>query len=179
MNNENDDLKKGRRDFIKSAVIAGVAGAASYASQTALADKSTTKSDGRTRLGYDVHPVGKLSELKQRGTLNFNYPDKSSPCVLIKTGAACLHGLGPDKDVVAYSTLCSHQGCPVTYVAEKASFRCPCHFSQFDAEKSGQMICGQSTRKLARIELTWDETHGQFFACGVDGLIYGRQANIL
>ena len=32
-------------------------------------------------------------------------------------------------------------------------FKCPCHFSMFDAEKGGQMICGQATENLPRIVL--------------------------
>jgi arsenite oxidase small subunit len=49
----------------------------------------------------------------------------------------------------------------------------------FDAELSGQMICGQATENLPQIELRYNEKDGSVAAVGVNGLIYGRQSNIL
>ena len=94
-------------------------------------------------------------------------------------GTAVPGGVGPDKDIVAFSTLCTHMGCPVAYDAATKSFKCPCHFSMFDAEMSGQMICGQATENLPRVQLSYDAKTGSIMAVGIDGLIYGRQANIL
>ena len=58
-------------------------------------------------------------------------------------------------------------------------FKCGCHFSIFDAEKGGQMVCGQATENLPRVLLAFDSANGTVSAVGVDGLIYGRQANVL
>ncbi len=41
------------------------------------------------------------------------------------------------------------------------------------------MICGQATENLPRIVLDYDAQDGAVTAIGVDGLIYGRQANVL
>jgi arsenite oxidase small subunit len=49
----------------------------------------------------------------------------------------------------------------------------------FDAEKEGQMICGQATEDLPRVTLEYDEKGGRIAAVGIDGLLYGRQANVL
>mgnify|MGYP002336272755 CR=1 FL=1 len=87
--------------------------------------------------------------------------------------------MGPDKDIVAYSTLCTHMGCPVSYDAQARTFKCPCHYSMFDPEKSGQMVCGQATEDLPRVVLQHDEHSGAITAIGIEGLIYGRQANLL
>jgi arsenite oxidase small subunit len=70
-------------------------------------------------------------------------------------------------------------GCPVSYDANARTFKCPCHFSVFDAELSGQMICGQATENLPRIQLVWNEKDDAVTAVGVIGLIYGRTSNIL
>ena len=86
-------------------------------------------------------------------------------------------GVGPDGDVVAYSTLCTHMGCPITYDPQARSFKCPCHFSQFDPEIAGQMICGQATENLPQVTLRVG-SDGSIVATGVQGLIYGRQANV-
>jgi arsenite oxidase small subunit len=112
--------------------------------------------------------------------VEFTYPDSSSPCIALKLGNGPVPGgVGPDRDIVAYSRLCTHMGCPVAYDATARTFKCPCHFSSFDAEKAGQMICGQATENLPRVVLEYDARTGTVTAVGVEGLIYGRQANII
>jgi arsenite oxidase small subunit len=49
----------------------------------------------------------------------------------------------------------------------------------FDAEKAGQMICGQATENLPRVVLEYNAKTDSITAVAVDGLIYGRQSNIL
>jgi arsenite oxidase small subunit len=49
----------------------------------------------------------------------------------------------------------------------------------FDAEKGVQMICGQATENLPRVRLEYDAKAGTVAAVAVEGLIYGRQANVL
>jgi arsenite oxidase small subunit len=70
-------------------------------------------------------------------------------------------------------------GCPVQYESGTKTFKCSCHFSMFDAEMGGQMVCGQATENLPRIKLGYDAKTDSVHATGVDGLIYGRQSNIL
>jgi arsenite oxidase small subunit len=41
------------------------------------------------------------------------------------------------------------------------------------------MVCGQATENLPRIKLDYDAKTDSIHASGVDGLIYGRQSNIL
>jgi hypothetical protein len=50
--------------------------------------------------------------------------------VLIKLGERAYGGVGPDGDIVAYSSLCTHMDCPVSY--SKKRFLCACHYSLFD-----------------------------------------------
>lgn len=70
-------------------------------------------------------------------------------------------------------------GCPVAYDASARTFKCPCHFSVFDPEKSGQMVIGQATENLPTIALEYNAKDGSIRAVAVEGLIYGRQANLL
>ncbi len=49
----------------------------------------------------------------------------------------------------------------------------------FDSEKAGQMVTGQATEDLPRILLSYDKASGDIKAVGVDGLIFGRQANVV
>jgi arsenite oxidase small subunit len=70
-------------------------------------------------------------------------------------------------------------GCPVNFDAEAGTFKCPCHFSVFDPEQHGQMVCGQATENLPQIQLQYDTKSDSVTAVGVHGLIYGRQSNII
>jgi arsenite oxidase small subunit len=70
-------------------------------------------------------------------------------------------------------------GCPTAYDAKERVFRCPCHFSMFDAELSGQMVCGQATVDLPEIVLEYDASSDSVIAVCVRGLLYGRSSNIL
>lgn len=168
-----------RRNFLKTSVFSAFTGWFSPQSSGGGGAPQNAESAAKTRLNYPDVVAGSVLRLRESGSLAFTYPDKKSPCLLIKMKEPCDRGIGPEQDIVAFSILCSHQGCPVAYDARTQVFRCPCHFSQFDGERDGQMICGQATRKLARIELRWDEKSDNIIATGVDGLIYGRQANVI
>ncbi|MCA8102924.1 arsenate reductase (azurin) small subunit [Burkholderia contaminans] len=167
-----------RRQFLTltggAAAGVTVAGAPSaHAAQAAQADA------GRATLPYTPKVIARAGQLRPNVPLAFTFPDASSPCAVVKVGTSVPGGVGPDKDIVAFSVLCTHMGCPVAYDAATREFRCPCHFSTFDAEKAGQMISGQATEKLPSIVLDYNASNGTVRAIAVDGLIYGRQANLL
>jgi len=162
-----------RRSFLK--VGGGSAVAAAVATSSALAPTAANAAN----LSYESKSVAMAGKLKAGVPVSFTYPDNASPCMLLKTGSPAPGGVGPDRDIVAFSTLCTHMGCPVNYDSDSATFKCPCHFSQFDPEKGGQMVCGQATVDLPQIELNFDTATGSVSAVGVNGLIYGRQANII
>ncbi len=166
-----------RRDFFKigGATAAGVGAAMIGVSPTNAQAKTDT---GRVTLNYPNRLVGKAATMQAHKIVMFNYPDQASPCAAVKLGKAVPGGVGPEGDIVAYSTMCTHMGCPVVYNGDGV-FKCGCHYSQFDAEKQGQMICGQATENLPRVELTYDASKDAITAVGIDGLLYGRQANVL
>ncbi len=166
-----------RRSFLKAG---GVAVAGTGASMALVANADAAVADaGKATLPYTPKLVAAASALRVNVPVNFSFPDASSPCVLVKMGSAVPGGVGPDKDIVAFSTMCTHMGCPVAYDGDTRTFKCPCHFSIFDAEKAGQMVCGQATEDLPRIVLRHDAKSGNVTAVSVDGLIYGRQSNVL
>jgi arsenite oxidase small subunit len=166
-----------RRDFFKisSSVAAGVGATVAGVGNAQAAPAPVPP--GQVNLPYPTRAVGKASTIQSQ-PLMFAYPDAASPCAAVKLGKPVKGGVGPNGDIVAYSTLCTHMGCPVVYDGQ-GTFKCGCHFSQFDAEKGGQMICGQATENLPRVRLEYNSKTDTVNAVGVDGLIYGRQANIL
>jgi len=162
--------KLSRRGFLKASG-GGVAAAGSAALLAPQAARAATTN-------LPEVPVAKASRLKPGVPVNFNYPDSGSPCVVLKASKRVPGGVGPNGDIVAYSTLCTHMGCPLMFEASSMTFKCPCHFSQFDAEMEGQMIVGQATEDLPRILLRHD-ADGQIHAVGIEGLVYARVSNKL
>jgi arsenite oxidase small subunit len=167
-----------RRKFLKMGGGSIVAGAAALGSAGALA-KQEGEHVGRTTLPYPNQPIGVAANMQVNEPVKFTYPDDSSPCVAIKMGSPVPGGVGPDSDIVAFSTQCTHMGCIVNYDTDSRNFKCPCHFSMFDGEKGGQMIIGQATANIPAIILSYDAADDSVNAVGVDGLIYGRQSNVL
>lgn len=166
-----------RRGFLKLAGGAATAAASLGTLGTAAAQADPTDS-GKVNLPYPDTRIVNINALKENTPHDFSYPDASSPCQLIKLGHAVPGGIGPDADIVAYSTQCTHMGCPLTYDSDTREFKCGCHFSIFDAEQAGEMVTGQATENLPRILLSLSDK-GDIHAISIDGLIYGRQANIL
>ncbi|MGD8429876.1 MAG: arsenate reductase (azurin) small subunit [Ectothiorhodospiraceae bacterium] len=174
-------MKITRRRFLKLGGSAA-AGTAAFAGGGLLSPAGAAEKSGdagRVTLNYPEKSLGTASSLKDGEAVSFNYPDSQSPCAVVKLGRAAPGGVGPDGDIVAYSILCSHMGCPVQYSPETRTFKCPCHFSVFDAEMSGEMVSGQATVNLPRILLSYDAEKDTVAAIGVEGLIYGRQANVI
>ena len=167
-----------RRQFLKASSGAA-AGAGLVVGGMQDASAASAQDAGSTVLPYPRRVVGTVAKLKPNSPVSFAYPDQSSPCTLLRMDRPVPGGVGPNRDIVAYSTLCTHMGCPVAYDGNSRTFKCGCHFSTFDAEMGGQMICGQATENLPRIVLEYSPKTDSVTAVAVEGLIYGRQSNLL
>jgi arsenite oxidase small subunit len=166
-----------RRGFLKTAGTVALGVAAT--TDAAQAESRTAREAGRTVLPYPRTAIAKAKSLQVDQAVAFTFPDDASPCVLIKRAGPVAGGVGPDRSLIAYSTTCTHMGCPVVYQPKSATFKCPCHFTTFDAEREGKLICGQATENLPRIVLEYDTQTDSIHAVAVRGLLYGRQSNIL
>jgi ubiquinol-cytochrome c reductase iron-sulfur subunit len=61
------------------------------------------------------------------------------------------------NDIVAYSKICTHVGCPVAlYEQTTHHILCPCHQSTFDATKGAEVVFGPATRPLPQLPMTTD-----------------------
>jgi ubiquinol-cytochrome c reductase iron-sulfur subunit len=62
-------------------------------------------------------------------------------------------------NIVAYSKICTHVGCPVAlYEQTTHHILCPCHQSTFDATKGAEVIFGPAARPLPQLPLTTDSS---------------------
>ncbi len=121
--------------------------------------------------------LAKLSELEPGTEIDFSYPDEDSPAILLALDGPLEDGVGPNQNIIAYSILCTHKGCPVSWFQDQQMLVCPCHWSSFDPAKNGRIVIGQASQSLPQITLTVED--GTVHAIGVSGLIYGRQTNVL
>jgi arsenite oxidase small subunit len=163
----------GRRQFLSGGATAAAAAVAAGA-MPAVADATPALA----RVNYPSQRIGNVKDLKVDRPVEITYPDKDSPGVLLKLGRRVEGGVGPDGDIVAFSTLCPHQGFPLAYVAADKTLNCPGHYSRFDCEKGGQEIFGHATQNLPQFRLSVDSA-GDIQAVAVDELIYGRLSNVL
>jgi arsenite oxidase small subunit len=159
----------GRREFIKLG-----AGSLSAGMAYAIAPVVAHGAEAKAVPTVNVTP---LDAVKEDAVLPFAYPDAESPAVLLRLKSAAQGGVGPGSTIVAFSILCTHKGCPVSFRPEHKLLICPCHWSSFDPGKGGQMVIGQGSQALPQIELRVQDNVIQ--AVGIAGLIYGRHTNIL
>ena len=69
-------------------------------------------------------------------------------------------------DIIAYSKLCTHVGCPVgLYQAEEGLLLCPCHQSTFDVLDGARPVFGPAARPLPQLPLDVDD-EGYLIATG-------------
>jgi cytochrome b6-f complex iron-sulfur subunit len=78
-----------------------------------------------------------LNEIPEGGTVSFQYG--GTPGILFR---------GEDGSFRAFSLICTHLACTVSWNPEKREFYCPCHEGFFDAE--GKVLSGPPPAPLER-----------------------------
>ncbi len=163
----------GRRRFLSGATVAAAGAVAATAMST-----PAEAAPSQARVAYPSNRLANVSQLKVNEPVDVAYPDADAPGVLIKLGTRVEGGIGPDGDIVGFSTVCPHKGFPLSYSKEDKALSCPGHYGRYDVEKGGQQIWGHATQNLAQYQLRIDGK-GDIYADGVDELLYGRLSNVL
>lgn len=134
-----------RRSVIQSGVAVGVL------AKPAAGRAALMMPDGRP---WPSVKAGNVRDLKPGHPVAFTYPDKNAPAWLLKLKMPAYEGVGPGKDIVAFSGICTHMGCPVGFDGDR--FVCPWHYSMFDPAKNGQLYQGLASDYLPQIALRID-----------------------
>ncbi|MDG7005531.1 MAG: Rieske 2Fe-2S domain-containing protein [Nitrososphaerota archaeon] len=87
----------------------------------------------------------------------FDYPS-GAPNILFKRS---------DGSLAAYSMLCTHTCCQVSWYQSQQVFACPCHGSEYSS--TGQVLRGPAYYPLPSISLTVDSS-GNVYPTGVSGV---------
>ena len=133
----------GRRKFLSGAGLA----AAGMAAATVVPSPAES-APAPARVEYPSNRLANVRDLKVDEPANVSYPDRDAPGVLLKLGKRVPTGVGPDGDIVGFSTTCPHKGFPLSYSKSDHTLNCPGHYSRFDCDAGGQQIWGQATQNL-------------------------------
>ncbi len=160
-----------RRQLLKATGAAAVAGCAAMQAAPVRADDGAegmakgdllvpAKGDGTAPLRVDDIKVGAKPvlvwpfDLKEKKTRSDSRLNK---LLLVRVDPAELSEemkAHSANGVIAYSSVCTHQGCDVTeYVAAEKVLMCFCHFSKF-SPGDGSVAKGPATKTLPHVPLT-------------------------
>ena len=117
-----------------------------------------------------------VKSLQVGQALSFNYPLQTTSSMIVKVGVKADNGVGPDSDIVAFSRVCQHQGCLISYLAGTIMYgNCPCHGSQYDFIHNGNVVTGPTTQPIPRVLLEYDSATGDIYAVGMGPpVIFGQ-----
>lgn len=139
----NSPSKPTRRTLLGAAGATGLGVALTACSPSSSPDSSEPASaapspDGD---GQKVMPSDQLAELgKAEVTVRGPASGKDLGVLLYRPDAST---------VLAYSNICSHQGCAVGTETPEANFYCACHGSRYNYE-DGSVLAGPAPRALTR-----------------------------
>ena len=137
----------------------------------------------KVQFAYPEYPdvvIANIADVKSGEPIFFEYPQAGQRNMLVKLDKLAEEGIGPETDIVAFSTACSHMGAPLdnVYNPEYGVLGpCPLHFTTFDLSKSGMNVMGKASDHLPQVALAIDD-NGDIRATGMFGLIYGYPANL-
>jgi arsenite oxidase small subunit len=175
-----------RRDFLK--LVAAGGGAITLLALTSSLKAVTFIPAATTQLSWPKVTVTNIKSLKLLTPITFNYPLTNTSNLLVKLGVKAEGGVGPDKDIVAFSDICQHLGCfygfvppsdsppcNKSYKASSSEGYCCCHGSQYDFAHGAKVIGGPAPRPVPQVQLEYDESTGNINALSMGPpTIYGH-----
>ncbi|WP_404379545.1 arsenate reductase (azurin) small subunit [Caenispirillum salinarum] len=128
---------------------------------------------------YEEMRIASLADLEAGVPIEFTYPNADVFNILVKLNEQAGGGIGPDRNIVAFNTTCTHMGGPVGADTFKPTHSvlgpCPLHLTTFDLTRHGMVTAGHATSSLPQIML--EVRNGDIYAIGVMGLVFGYDEN--
>ena len=185
-----------RRRFLRTCALAGGA-VALAARQSSFADV-VPRYYTKTRL-VDIHGDSiRIGALAEDTNFVFHYPYAATPCFLLKLGRSATAagdlrredgatyawqgGVGPGRNLVAFSAICAHK---LAYPTRDVSFirfqkdrsatssgnviHCCADHSVYDPSAGARVVAGPAPQPLAAIVLAHDAARDEIYAVGTLG----------
>jgi thiosulfate dehydrogenase [quinone] large subunit len=134
------DVALDRRGAIRIGALGGVAVALSLLGK-AFPKNSAKAVVTKTTTGTAVKVLA-LSKIAVGQTHQFALSN-GTPAVLFRT----------KNGVFAYSAICTHQGCTVSYKSSNKTLHCPCHGAEFDPFGNGKAVQGPARDPLSAVKV--------------------------
>ena len=96
--------------------------------------------------------IAAVSDVSPNSAVSYTNAGNELPEVLVRL---------PDGRFVAYSAVCSHQGCTVVYRPQIRKLVCPCHGGVYDPARGGAVLSGPPPLPLAKV--TVEVRNGKVF----------------
>jgi Rieske Fe-S protein len=185
-----------RREFLGSCAL--LSGIACAGQSLADGDSAQIRRYARTRL-VDIHgaPI-RPAAIANETNYVFQYPFEATPCFLLRLAApvsgarklrrehgetyATPGGVGPGRDIVAFSAICAHK---LAYPTRDVSFiryqrrrsatssgnviHCCADHSVYDPASGARVVAGPAPQPLACIALEHDAARDELYAVGTIG----------
>jgi len=134
------DVSLDRRGAIRVGALGGVAVALALLGK-AFPKSSAKAVETKTVTGTAVKVLA-LSKIAVGQTHQFSLSN-GSPAVLFRT----------KNGVFAYSAVCTHEGCTVSYKSSNKTLHCPCHGAEFDPFANGKAVQGPARDPLSTVKV--------------------------
>jgi Rieske Fe-S protein len=130
-----------RRRFVRNGVVLGVGGTSVFT----LAGCGGIAGIGGSRAEVSQdEAIAAESEVEADSAVPYTNSGTGEPEVLVRLA---------DGEFVAYSAVCTHQGCTVSYEPGSGNLACPCHGGVFDPANGAEVISGPPPRPLPEVPI--------------------------
>lgn len=131
-----------RREVMNLGVIAGLSIVLTLIGKAFTRSATSTSSSSHSSGSTGKKPIAKVSSLGIGKALRIQDAN-GAPAFLFRTTSG----------VIAYSAICTHQGCTVNFASASGHFLCPCHGAEFDPQSDAKVLAGPTRTPLAKIKL--------------------------
>ncbi len=130
-----------RRGFLRVSLVAFGAALATLVGK--FFNENSKSAMSGSAMGNSPTKIMKSSQLKigQRHTFTTS---RGISAILFRTSAG----------IFAYSTICPHQGCAVSYSQVAENLQCPCHSAVFDPFSEGKALSGPTNTPLEKVAVS-------------------------
>ena len=135
----NSKVSVDRRGFLRVSTVAAIAVAGAVVGKLFSRRASETASAGGEPGSKKIIKGG---DIKVGATHTF-ISKAGTPAVLLRTKTG----------VFAYSAVCTHQGCTVTFNSASKKLQCGCHGAVFDPFDGAKVVTGPTNQPLAKIKV--------------------------
>jgi arsenite oxidase small subunit len=169
-----------RRNFLRLMIAAGATATLVACASVFRILGFVPQGSAPTQLSWPRIRLVRASSLNVNQPVSFNYPLTNTPNLLVKLGVTAENGVGPNNDIVAYSTICQHLGCYFGYQAAgtsppcnssvkatTAEGYCCCHGGEYDLVNGAKVIGGPPARAVPAVKLEYDSATDIIYAVGM------------